>query len=392
MAFACMRIFLGRNSSVLPKPAGSLVYGLSKEHYSGTSDLESLGLYLDRQQELIGLTPPDLYLIQTGNLLGNRKIGKVKMVPYISIEMLKYVSKSRIAQVKDLFGRFLSLLRLSTSLPEIFEIAPEYVVDENVLSTISHFEIRSLITTQSQMLVLPTVFYHEVSPNRIMFWYSDNSAQIEKSQSKNQKTPDYSYLNQKRINTHYVWTSSWSRLLKSFTHAQILVVGPILFKLLQEPQADLRLLPESIKNILVFDVTPKKSTNSNSLYYSSNMEQFIRDLVEIADDLLPSAVLKLKPKRKYSNNDHSDYLRLVKSLDSRLHVLSPTQDLIALIRDSDMVICVPFTSPAVLAKFMGKPVFYYSPSPQFKLPAEYEGIQVVSGRQDLRRAIESIIK
>jgi hypothetical protein len=391
MAFACLKIFLVRSSIVSPKPAGSLVYGLSKEHYRGTSDIESLGLYLDRQQEIIGLTPPDFYLIQTGTLFGNREIGKVKMVPYISIEMLKFESKSRRAQVHDLYGRFLSLTRLSTLLPEILEIAPEYVVDGYVLSTTSHFEIRSLITTQSQMLVLPLVFYHEASSNRIMFWYSDNSTQIQNLESENQMPPDYSYLIQNRITTHYVWTTSWANLLKTFSHAKILVVGPILFKLLQESQSKLQFQPRSIKSILVFDITPKKSASHNSFYFSNNMREFLMDLVETVHDLAPSALLMLKPKREYSDADDLTYIRLVKSLNARIKILAPTQDLVALIGDSDLVICVPFTSPALLAKTMGKQVFYYSPSLQFNLPLEYEGIQVISGKKSLRQAFGSIV-
>ena len=116
------------------------------------------------------------------------------------------------------------------------------------------------------------------------------------------------------------------------------------------------------------------------------------DIVEIVHDLAPSASLTLKPKRKYSDADDLAYVQLVKSLNARIKILDPTQDLVALIGDSDLVICVPFTSPAILAKSMGKQVFYYSPSLQFNLPLEYEGIQVISGKKSLRQAFGSIIK
>jgi hypothetical protein len=390
--FACLQICFLRNINSRPKLVASLVYGVSREHYTGTSDIESLGLYLDRHLEIIGLTPPDFYLIQTGSLFANREFGKVKMVPYIGVEMLKYQSIPRKVQVNKLCKRLLSLIRISMALPEILEIGPDYVIDYSVFSNATQLEIRSLITTQSQMLVLPIAFYQEVSPDRLMFWYSDNSTQIQSLELEEQIPPDYSYLIQNRISTHYVWTNSWASLLKAFTHAQILVVGPILFKLLQESHIELGLHPNSFKNILVFDVTPKKSASRNSIYFSNNMQQFLNDIVEVAQDVNPSAVLTLKPKRKYTSTDDSDYKQLVSSLHSRLNLLPPTQDLVDLIQNSDLVICVPFTSPAILAKSMGKQVFFYFPNPQFKLPPEYEGIQVIIGKKKLRCAIISMFE
>lgn len=390
--FACLQICLLRNTNSRPKLVASLVYGVSKEHYTGTSDIESLGLYLDQHLEIIGLTPPDFYLIQTGSLFANREFGKVKMVPYIGVEMLKYQSTPRNVQIYNLCKRLLSLIRLSMALPEILEIGPDYVIDHSVFSNVSQLEIRSLITTQSQILVLPIAFYQEISPDRLMFWYSDNSTQIQSLELEEQIPPDYSYLIQNRISTHYVWTNSWASLLKTFTHAKILVVGPILFKSLQESQIEFELRPKPIKNILVFDVTPKKSANRNSIYHSTNMQQFLNDLVEVVQDITPSAVLTLKPKRKYHSTDDLGYIHLVRSLRSRIHLLPPTQDLVKLIRSSDLVICVPFTSPALLAKSMGKQVFYYYPNAQFKLPPEYEGIQVISENKNLRCAIDSMFK
>jgi len=390
--FACLQICFLRKINSRPKLGASLVYGVSKEHYTGTSDIESLGLYLDQHLEIIGLTPPDFYLIQTGSLFANREFGKVKMVPYIGVEMLKYQSIPRKVQVNNLCKKLLSVIRLSMDLPEILEIGPDYVIDHSVFLNVSKLEIRSLITTQSQMLVLPIVFYQEISPDRLMFWYSDNSTQIQSLELEEQIPPDYSYLIQNRISIHYVWTNSWANLLKTFTHAKILVVGPVLFKLLQESHIELEFQPNSLKNILVFDVTPKKSARRNSIYYSTNMQHFLNDLVEVVQDITPSAVLTLKPKRKYDGKDDLDYIHLVRSLRSRINLLPPTQDLVKLIHNSDLVICVPFTSPALLAKSMGKQVFYYYPNSQFKLPPEYEGIQVISGNKNLRCAIESMFE
>jgi polysaccharide biosynthesis PFTS motif protein len=162
--------------------------------------------------------------------------------------------------------------------------------------------------------------------------------------------------------------------------------------MLKDSQSEISHQPRLIKNVLVFDVTPKKLATQNNFYSSSNMQQFLTDLVEIVNDLAPSTLLTLKPKRKYNSADDYSYIRLLKSLHSKLKILAPTQDLVLLIREADLVICVPFTSPALLAKLMGKQVFYYSPSLEFNLPLEYEGIRVVFGKKNLRRAISLFVK
>jgi hypothetical protein len=390
--FAGFKVCFFRKSIASSKPASSLVYGLSKEHLRGSSDMESLRLFFDQHLENIGLTPSDFYLVQTGSLFGNCDFGRVKLVPYLGIEMLKYQTSSRKTQLNNLSLRFISLLRLARVLPEILEIGAEYIIDYSVFAEITNIEIRSLITTQSQMLVLPMAFYQEISPNRLMFWYSDNSTQIQKLEFEKQLAPDYSYLIQNRIRIHFVWTTSWASVLKKFTQAKILIIGPILFKLLPESKSELECQPNAMINILVFDVTPKKSASYDNYYSFNNMAEFLLDLVEIVQDLAPTALLTLKPKRKYSDADDLNYIRLVKSLKARIKLLAPTQDLVALIGNSDLVICVPFTSPALLAKTMGKQVFYYSPSLQFNLPLEYEGIRVISGKKSLRQVFGSIVK
>ena len=272
--FACLKVFFFRKSNKSARSSGSLVFGLSKEHLTGSSDMESIGLFFDRHLENIGLTPSDFYLIQTGTLFGNHEIGRVKLVPYLGIEMFKYQSLSRNMQLYNLYLRLISLIRLARVLPEILEIGPEYIIDYSVFPNITHFEIRSLITTQSQMLTLPMAFYQEISPNRLMFWYSDNSTQIQKLEFEKQFMPDYSYLIQNRISFHFVWTTSWASILKKFTQAKILIVGPILFKLLPNSQSELEPRPKKIKNILVFDVTPKKSASHGNFYFLNNMREF----------------------------------------------------------------------------------------------------------------------
>ena len=122
------------------------------------------------------------------------------------------------------------------------------------------------------------------------------------------------------------------------------------------------------------------------------MREFLEDVVNVVSFSSPPVQIRLKPKRKYTSGEDREYIRLVKSLRTKMEVLNPTQDLARIINDASLVICAPFTSPALLAKYLGRPVVYYSPSDQYHLPATHEGIQVMVGSMDLQEYVDSIMK
>lgn len=387
----CARILFDRRVKLSPELSFSLVYGISREHYKGNSNIEEMGRYFDQQLEDLGLTPPDFYLVQTGTLVGNGRIGKVYLVPHIGMEILRQQVGPKRMKIMQLLRRTYLLIKISRSLPEILEIAPDFIVDHFAFANLTDLPISSLITTQSQILVLPSVFYQEKTPPRLMFWYSDNSTQLRSTRIENQKPLDYSYLTQNRIDIHLVWTNSWAEILKAFTQAKIYVAGPILFNLLENKMIETKSNLSLDRNVLVFDVTPKKSADNESFYFSKNMQKFIEDVVDVVSYSSPPVRIKLKPKRRYRRGEDLEYIRLVKSLKSKMQVLHPTQNLARIINDASLVICTPFTSPAILAKYLGRPVIYYSPSDQYQLPFIYEGIPVIMGSEELRQYVDSIM-
>ena len=74
--------------------------------------------------------------------------------------------------------------------------------------------------------------------------------------------------------------------------------------------------------------------------------------------------------------------------EGRLRLESPDEDLYALISGADVVVVMPFSSPAYAASALGVPAIYYDPTEQLvpnQDPAP--GVTFVSGREALGRAV-----
>jgi polysaccharide biosynthesis PFTS motif protein len=64
---------------------------------------------------------------------------------------------------------------------------------------------------------------------------------------------------------------------------------------------------------------------------------------------------------------------------------------VRVVLESDLVICVPYTSPALIAQKYKIPVVYYWPSDDYLLEKEIDGIRVIIGKEDLVTDINNTI-
>ena len=98
----------------------------------------------------------------------------------------------------------------------------------------------------------------------------------------------------------------------------------------------------------------------------------------------------MKPKRKYTSDDSVSYCDFLEAQTSRFQILKWDSDIGDEILNSDLVICVPYSSPALMAKYLGIPAIFYTPSLDFKLDLIHEDILVVQGLTELRRFLEEL--
>jgi polysaccharide biosynthesis PFTS motif protein len=112
--------------------------------------------------------------------------------------------------------------------------------------------------------------------------------------------------------------------------------------------------------------------------------RFIRDIRVAINSKYPSALLRLKPKREYSREDSLSYQDFLATQSPELEFLAWDSNIVDEILKSDLVICIPYSSPALISRYLKVPTVFYSPSLDFNLDKTHEGISVIQGLNELR--------
>lgn len=169
------------------------------------------------------------------------------------------------------------------------------------------------------------------------------------------------------------------------------VVGAIWF---QDSPAE---MPQIEKpGIAVFDVTPHRQSiywttgADHELYTGTTSKKFLEHSVNAIQPV--DTVMLWKRKRQIGTFAHPCYRQLADRLCEHENVISVDPDISAwrVIESSCLVISMPFTSTALIAKEMGKPSIYYDPTCQLQRDDRAaHGIPLLSGPDELRAWIGS---
>jgi polysaccharide biosynthesis PFTS motif protein len=217
-----------------------------------------------------------------------------------------------------------------------------------------------------------------------MYFYSTNSAElIEPKLSRlDYKINPYKTISWKCF---LVWDSYQANFLKATLGNKIKcrIVEPIWFN-----DSDVEIPKISSNAVIVFDVEPFRNSANQLLcfafdYYNSiNAIKFIDDIYEV---LTPNKLsLVLKRKRLLGRNSSKSYQRKLDSLAKKIKIIDSTISPFRLIKDAGVVISMPYTSTAVIAKNYGVTSLYYDPTKL--LPKDdpcSHGIPVISGKNEL---------
>lgn len=202
------------------------------------------------------------------------------------------------------------------------------------------------------------VFY---SQNTIPHIYSDFPVSV--------PIPNNVYLT---ADTFWVWTQTFENYLKGIgVKGEFKIVGPVLWYL---DNPDFHETQKDRQVITVFDVTPMTEMHAAKLglldnYYNvTNCQKFINQIVSNVEKLNQQFNSKfellLKHKRSYQDiHDHS-YIDLITQLvhSNKLKLIEHNANLYELIQNSDLVIVIPYSSPALIAEYYKIPVIYFDPS------------------------------
>jgi hypothetical protein len=248
-----------------------------------------------------------------------------------------------------------------------------------------------LVTTQTSMFKVPVAFKYASSQKKIMAWYSTNSKPIYAAKDslrlgiRIDAFKDF-------IDEHWVWNEDEINFLQSNGVENVIAVGPIIFNDKLIGKGD----PEKFV-ITYFDVTP---IQGNEGFYSEvNTISVLNSILKLCDVLneeYPNRlVLQIKPKRKYYNFHSKNYVSSIKthSKMKKIELIEPTANLYQIISKSDLVLAIPFTSPALVAKEMCINRYFVSIGIEgWDVPLTSSGVDVVFQLEDLITKVQTEIR
>jgi len=199
-----------------------------------------------------------------------------------------------------------------------------------------------------------------------LYFYSTNGDWF-KTKEGYQSTPAY-YRNM-NFSRYLVWDQEHADYVRrcAGNKARIEIVGPIWFS---DSSA---ILPElTSRTVAVFDVQPRRKSIHEVLgfpfeYYTPAIGiKFLDDIHEVV--VQHNWIMAWKGKRKLPLSQNRQIAKSYASACERLAsspnmlVIDPDIAATRLIKKSELVISMPFTSTAHLARDLGKPSYYYDPS------------------------------
>lgn len=362
------------------KPNLHLIYGLSKEMIYKNSKLITCNNFFDTFEPKFKVKNSQI-LIQLNNISNmNQKVKEnYRIVTYIPLYLLRDATENRLKLTAILVKRFCFLINRIRQQSFIILIGQEIILDSWPI--IKPERITSLITTTSQWGVQPYFFHKLDYVPRKMYWYSNNSSPFSNRTSK-KLDQDFSYLKKIKVDLHIVWTKEYGNFLKSMSGVKFKVIDFILFYLPTKRNVEKQF------NILVFDVPPKKGYDMHSYYSEKTCLRFIESIVEVSKNNTRDSRLvnvALKPKRNYSREITKSYRKYIRTLifQGDIKLISPNIDLFQVIKQSNIVIAPPFSTPALIANRLGIKSCYFNPNPTVKFTRYASGVKVIQGSSEL---------
>ena len=254
-----------------------------------------------------------------------------------------------------------------------------------------------VVYTQSNLRTLSPISYYNgknFSTRNIMIWYSTNSDLVYKKGSKAFKIEN-NYLCLAQIDRHLVWDAHSKKTLANMTNKQIFVSGSLLFYPKKMQNSEIKM---NSYRILLFDVTPIGSLNKENFLNTNQAIDTIKEIVSAVNRSKSNSNKELnlfiKPKRKYSKSHSREYIKYITKLQrqNEIRLISYSSNLYEIIKDSDLVICVPWTSPAVIAKEIGVKSVYYLSDSEYKWElVDRRGISLYRKEDDLYTFIKKCL-
>ena len=311
------------------------------------------------------------------------------------LKSLQYKKYPFIIVVKYLFKNIINFLSLpslifsnNANLLFINDQLDIYFID--ALAKEKYFS--NVFITNSNIIYHPLFFSLKNRIHTNMIWYSTNwriMNYVKKTQEDYNGCLSYAYIS---ISTHWVWNEKQGQSITELCqNCSYTICGSILFYLNDHRKNNVN----TIFSIGCFDVTPIKSEAWKSAYgYAKNYitpevnKMFWLDIIEVSKEVIKTNYeINFKQKRKFHIWGSIEYKNHIDELENKSLIKRIDVDinLYEYISKLNLVICLPCTSPALIAKEFGIPAIFYDPTMEIFIDEEnLAGINFIAGKKSLK--------
>lgn len=187
--------------------------------------------------------------------------------------------------------------------------------------------------------------------------------------------------------TYLVWNEGQADFVRRVIGADdIRIVGPIGFS-----DDDTPLPPAGPLSLAAFDIQPMRASFYRSIalgfeyYIHNNACAFAEDVIDVSSEL--GLKVLWKRKREIGKIAHPTYASLMNRLIREPHVecVAPARAAQHVIARASVVVSMPFTSTALIARAMNKPSCYYDPTGKLQPDDRAaHGIPIIQSRGELK--------
>lgn len=371
----------------------TLVYSLTFDQIFRDKSCQSLSSFF--MADRFNLDPNSDFMVELRSIRLHKNFKNFRVVRNIPMAIYgKYLSfPERFYIFVQMLRRFYFSWSLLVQDSNFVLIMKEFIFDELVYSGASNGVIDNIITTQTNLLFQPLVFYMDFAKHkRIMIWYSANNGPIPyKSNTQQRLTLSPKFYPRINVDEHWVWDKYHAKKLKKLVNQKIFVKKSLVF---YEPSLKFNYSPKI--DILIFDITPPNSLPKNNIFNENNLCNFVSEIVQVSRQLQVKRELRigLKPKRKVYYIHSEKYIDLVHNYNEMgaIDILDYNENLYDLIQNAKVVIGYPFTSPVLIAKELGVFSAFYSSSTLLQKSDSYSGVRFIQSKTNLRQFLDGVLR
>lgn len=305
-----------------------------------------------------------------------------------SYKLVKWYFYTLYLCLKDLlFKNWTSMFMLHELLClKIFELSDKKFYHENYI-----FSYQGMISRSMWTYYLEKYFNKKIW----IFFYSTNTEpyKIKNLEPTNPDAGNWSYL---PYNNYLVWNEIQESIIRSRVSnvRKIKILGPILNKLENINKNNF-----NNRYISVFDISPENDEDKlflgNDIIKANNVIKFHEDILEVANNNNIHLVIRIKKDAKYNLNLNSKYLDFLSKIKENKNVILLNREnssLVNILNNSLGCISFPFTTVAVIAKYLNIKSAYYDPSQMIENISNRvtNGVNLLKNKEELNKFISSL--